>query len=188
MRPLIKFPNPIHLDKLTKVMEIRGVDTYVHWSVFAVSAFILAGVVANPGLSILGLFCYFGVLLLHEAGHLYFAQRKGCRVLSIEIYPVFGLTAFEVPWSKLDHCVICWGGVIAQAIVFVPLVIWVALFGYTRLNAVNLVFAIFGFFSLGVAIFNLLPIGSLDGYIAWQIFPALLAERNRKIPRKPMYR
>jgi membrane-associated protease RseP (regulator of RpoE activity) len=186
--PLIKFPNPIHIDKLTKVMEIRGVDTYLHWSVFAISAFILTGVISHPGLTILGLGCYYSILLLHEAGHLYFAQRKGCRVLSIEIYPVFGLTTFEAPWSKLDHCVIAWGGVIGQALVFIPLIAWGTIFGYTRFGAVNMIFAILGFFSLVIAIFNLLPIERLDGWIAWQILPELWAERKRKIPRKPMYR
>jgi len=186
--PLVRFPNPIRFDKLTKVMEIRGVPTYVHWSVFILSAFILTGVASHPGLTILGLGCYYGILLLHEAGHLYFAQRKGCRVLSIEIYPVFGLTAFDTPWSKLDHCVIAWGGVIAQALVFVPLIAWGTTFGYTRFSAVNLVFAMLGFFSLVIAIFNLLPIHGLDGWIAWQIFPELWAERRRKIPRRPMYR
>lgn len=186
--PLIRFPTPIHFDRMTKLLEIRGVDTYVHWSVFAVSAFILANVVSHPGLSILGLGCYYGVLLLHEAGHLYAAQRKGCQVKSIRLYPVFGLTTFEVPWSKLDHCVIAWGGVVGQAVVFVPLIAWVAMFGYTPFDAINMIFAILGFFSLAVAIFNLLPVRGLDGSIAWQISPELLAERRRKIPRKPMYR
>ena len=77
MPPLVNIANPISFQKLTKVVEIRGVDTYVHWSVFAVVAFILAGVLAHPGLSLLGLMCYFAVLLLHEAGHLIAAQRKG---------------------------------------------------------------------------------------------------------------
>ena len=83
---------------------------------------------------------------------------------------------------------IAWGGVIAQALVLVPLITWVTVFGYTRLDAINMIIAILGFFSLGVAIFNLLPVRGLDGWIAWQIFPELLAERKRKIPRKPMYR
>ena len=48
MAPLIKMSNPIRLGKLTNVMRIRGVDTYVHWSVFAVAAFILTGVVVAP--------------------------------------------------------------------------------------------------------------------------------------------
>jgi hypothetical protein len=185
--PLVKFANPIHFDKMTRVMEIRGVDTYVHWSVFAVSAFILANVVSHPGLSILGLGCYYSVLLIHESGHLYAAQRKGGRVLSIRLYPVFALTTFEVPWSKLDHCVIAWGGVIAQALVLVPLITWVTVFGYTRLDAINMIFAILGFFSLGVVDLQP-PVRGLDGWIAWQIFPELLAERKREIPRKPTYR
>lgn len=71
---------------------------------------------------------------------------------------------------------------------FVPLITWVVVFGYTRVDAINMIFAILGFFSLAVAIFNLLPVRRLDGSIAWQIFPELLAERKRKIPRKPMYR
>jgi Zn-dependent protease len=51
-----------------------------------------------------------------------------------------------------------------------------------------MIFAILGFFSLGVAIFNLLPIQPPEGWIAGQIFPELLAERRRRIPRKPTYR
>jgi Zn-dependent protease len=188
MLPLVKFSNPIRLQKLTNIMQIRGVDTYVHWSVFAVSAFILAGVVTHPALSILGLICHLGVLLIHEVGQLYAAQQKGCKVLSIRLYPIFGITYFETPWSKLDHCVIAWAGVVPQAIVFIPLVAWVATRGYTNIEGVNMVLAILGFFSLGVAIFNLLPISPLDGAIAWQLFPELLAERRRKVRRKPMYR
>ena len=90
--PLVKFPNPIHFDKLTKVMEIRGVDTYVHWSVLAVSAFILANGVSHPGLSILGLGC-----LLQRPAHprsrpSLCSAAEGLRVLSIRLYPVFGVT------------------------------------------------------------------------------------------------
>jgi stage IV sporulation protein FB len=188
MPALIKIANPIRFQKLTKVMQIRGVDTYVHWSVFAVVAFILAGVIADPGLSLLGLICYFAVLLIHEAGHLIAAQRKGCRVLSIELYPVFGVTRFETPWSRLDHCAIAWGGVIAQALVFIPLIGWIVTHGYTRVEGLNMIFAILGFFSFAVAIFNLLPFPPLDGAVAWHLLPEILAERRRKIPRKPTYR
>lgn len=54
MPPLIRIANPIRLYTLTKVMEIRDVDTYIHWSVFVVIAFILAGVVSRPALTISG--------------------------------------------------------------------------------------------------------------------------------------
>lgn len=189
MPPFLRICNPIRLKKLTKVMEIGGADTYVHWSVFAVTVFILAGVVAHPGLTILGLMCYYSVLLIHETGHLIAAQRKGCQVIAIELYPFFGVTRYTMPWSRLDHCIIAWGGVIAQAIVFIPLVGWVGTHGYTHFEGVNMIFAILGFFSLGVAIFNLLPIQPLDGAMAWRFFPELFSERKKRKPlKKPTYR
>jgi membrane-associated protease RseP (regulator of RpoE activity) len=76
----------------------------------------------------------------------------------------------------------------AQAIFFVPLLAWVALFGYSKFEWFNMIIAILGFYSLAVAIFNLLPIRPLDGATAWRLFPELLAERRRKVNRKPMYR
>lgn len=188
MPPLISIAKPIRFQKLTRVMQIRGVDTHIHWTVFVVAAFILAGVAAHAGLTLLGLACYFAVLLIHQAGHLMTAQRKGCQVLSIELYPIFGVTRFETPWSRRDHCVIAWGGVVAQAVVFCPLIGWVLTHGYTRVEGINMIFAILGFFSLGVAIFNLLPFRPLDGDTAWRLLPELLAERRRRVPRKPTYR
>jgi Zn-dependent protease len=188
MPVLFKFANPIRFDKRTKIGQIRGVDTYVHWTVFLVAAIILAGVVQNPILSLLGLAAYWGVMLIHETGHLIAAQRLGCPVFSIEIYPIFGVTRFGTPWSRLDHCLIAWAGVLAQAVIAIPLVIWIAIFGYTRFEVVNMLFVILGFFSLAVAVVNVLPIPSLDGATAWGIFPALLARRrnrssNRTAPR-----
>jgi Zn-dependent protease len=80
--------------------------------------------------------------------------------------------------SRFDHCLIAWGGVVAQAIVALPFVSWVVLFGYSRLEPVNAVLALLGFFSVGVAIFNLLPIPPLDGAIAWQIVPELIKRHS----------
>lgn len=188
MPPFIRIANPIRLHNVTKVVQIRGVDTYVHWSVFAIVAFILAGVASRPALTILGLLRYLGIFLIHETGHAFVAQRRRCRVLSIQLYPIFAITQFETPWSRIGHCLIAWGGVMAQAIFFVPLIAWVAVFGYSKLEWFNMIVAILGFYSLAVAIFNLLPIRLLDGATAWQLFPELLAERRRKVNRKPMYR
>jgi Zn-dependent protease len=180
MPPLFRFASPIRLDKKTRIGQIRGVDTYVHWTVFLVAVVILAGVARRPFLTVLGLAAYWGLLLLHETGHLIAAQQLGCMVLSIEIYPIFGVTRFGTPWSRLDHCLIAWAGVLAQMVVAIPLVIWVAIFGYSRFEALNMLFVILGFFSLAVAAFNLLPTPPLDGATAWGIFSALLAQRRAK--------
>lgn len=180
MPALFRFANPIRFDKRAKIGQIRGVDTYVHWSVFVVAAVILAGVLRRPGLTLLGLTAYWGVLLIHETGHLIAAQRLGCPVFSIELYPIFGVTKFGTPWSRLDHCIIAWAGVVAQLVVAAPMVAWVAVFGYTRFEALNMLFVILGFFSLGVAAFNLFPTPPLDGATAWGIIPAFWAQRRSK--------
>jgi len=185
MSRLIQWSNPIRLEKLTHIMKIKGVDVYVHWTVLLIATFMILGALQRPALTIVGLICYLSVLLIHETGHLLLAHRRRSEVFSIKLYPIFGITYFESPWSRLDHCVIAWGGVLAQAAVAIPLVLWVEVFGFTPFEPLNAVFAILGFFSLAVALFNLLPIPPLDGATAWGLFPALL-ERARmgrqKIP------
>lgn len=181
MQPLFSLARPIRLDKNTKIGQIRGADLYVHWTVFLVAAVILAGVIRRPVFSLLGLVAYWGVLLLHETGHLIAAQRFGCPVFSIELYSVFGVTRFGTPWSRMDHCIIAWGGVMAQAVIAIPVALWVLLFGYTRFEVVNMLLVILGLFSLGVAILNLLPIPPLDGATAWGIIPAFLSQRRARL-------
>lgn len=173
MPKFIQWTNPIRLQKLSHVAKIRGADVYVHWTVFAIAGFMILGALRRPALTLIGLFSYLAVLLVHETGHLLAAQARRSEVLSIKLYPVFGITYFETPWSRLDHCIIAWGGVLAQAVVAIPLILWVELFGFTRFEPLNAVFAILGYFSIGVALFNLLPVPPLDGATAWGLFPAL---------------
>jgi membrane-associated protease RseP (regulator of RpoE activity) len=135
------------------------------------------------------LLLYYGVILIHECGHMVAAQSKGCAVSSIELYPVWGITRFEEPYSRFDDCVIAWGGVAAQALIGVPLVVWVEVFGYTHSQAVNAVLAILGFFSLSMAVFNLLPLRPLDGATAWGLIPAIFKRsRARVAKREPGWR
>ena len=182
MPKLIQWTTPIRPEKLTHIMKIRGVDVFVHWSVFLIAAFMILGAFQRPALTLVGLASYLSVLL-HETGHLIAAHRRGSEVLSIKLYPIFGITHFETPWSRFDHCVIAWGGVIAQALIAIPLVVGIEFFGLTPFEPVNAALAIFGFFSLAVACFNLLPIPPLDGATAWGIIPALV-ERARSGGRK----
>jgi membrane-associated protease RseP (regulator of RpoE activity) len=182
----IHFPK---LNRLFEVMEIRGVRVYVHWSVLLIGAIILLGAIEEPLPAFTVVSSYYGVILLHEVGHMVAAQRKGCAVLSIELYPIWGITRFAQPYSRYDDCIIAWAGVVAQAIVGVPLVIWVKLFGFTRFQSMNAAIAIFGFFSLSVAVMNLLPIRPLDGATAWGLLPALVKRSpSRPTKREPGWR
>jgi Zn-dependent protease len=172
------------LSKLFDVMEIRGVKVFAHWSVLLIGTVILIGALEKPLLAVTVLAAYYGVILIHECGHMIAAQRKGGRVWSIELYPIWGITRFSEPSSYFDHWVIAWGGAVAQAIVALPLLIGAETFGYTRFQAVNAILAILGFFSLSVAVFNLLPIRPLDGAIAWDLLPAFLKRPRAKPARR----
>jgi stage IV sporulation protein FB len=80
--------------------------------------------------------------------------------------------------------VIAWGGVVAQAVVAVPLVTWVTIFGSTRSDAVNVAIGVLGYYSLIVAAFNLVPVPPLDGAKAWYLIPELI-KRARTRQTKP---
>ena len=77
---------------------------------------------------------------------------------------------------------IAWGGVIAQLLVAIPLVVGLKVFGYSSFNSVNAVLVVLGPYSLMMAVFNLLPIGRLDGAVAWWIIPeAIKRVRGHKV-------
>src|SRR5579872_1080 len=108
------------MPKLSEVMRIKNVPVKVHWSVFLVITVLFFSGLHQPFLSLAAIFSYIGILLIHESGHMLAARKRGYEVLSIDIYPIFGLTHFQAPWSKFDECIIVWGGVGAQAIVAIP--------------------------------------------------------------------
>jgi hypothetical protein len=147
--------------------------------VFVVGAIILLNAGRKPVLTLVGLLSYLSVLLIHECGYRIVAQRRGSRVEEIRLYPIHGKRLFQMPSSRFDHCVIAWGGVVAQAIVALPLLLRLFFFGYTRFDAVNAVLAILGAYSMCVAAFTLLPARGLDGAIAWNTFPSILSRRSR---------
>jgi len=186
----IEIANPLRLDKLTRVMRVKGVDVYVHWTVFLIAGIMLANTIRRPALTLAGMGAWLGLILIHECGHLIAAQWRHCEVLSIEIYPIHGFCRFELPWSRFDHCLIAWGGVAAQAVVALPLVTYVLIFGYTRFGPMNAILAILGFYSVALAAFNLLPVGRLDGALAWGLIPELVkrARTRRKKPPRPGWR
>ena len=169
-------------------MKIKGVKVFFQWSVLLIGGVILLGAIEEPLLAFVVLVSYYGVILIHECGHMIAAQRKGCEVSSISLYPFWGITCFSVPYSRFDHCVIAWAGVIAQAAVGLPLVAWVEVFGYTHFQTVNAILAILGFFNLSMAMLNLIPVQPFDGAIAWGLLPALLKRSSRPAKREPGWR
>ena len=188
MPPTFEFVKPREFAALTRVMRIRGVDVYVHWTVFLIALLLLWFAGRKPVMTLTGIVSLLGLLLLHECGHMIAAQRLRTHVREIRLYPIFGICCFDPPWSRFDHCVIAWGGVLAQVVVAFPLVLWTSFFGYSRFESINTVLAIFGGYSLVVAAINLLPIGRLDGATAWYIVPEFFRRLRRKPSKKSQWR
>src|SRR5262245_18745017 len=131
MPKTIEIPIPIKVDRLTRVARVKGVDVYIHWTVFLIAALMLVNSVRRPLLTLVGIAAYLSVLLIHELGHVIAAHWRGSEAQYIEIYPIHGLARVGTPYSRFDHCIIAWGGVVAQLVIAIPLVAWVAIFGYT---------------------------------------------------------
>ena len=182
MAKLLRVPLPIKVDRLTRVAQVRGADVYVHWSVFLIAALMLSAVIRRPMITIAGIVGWLGVMFIHECGHAFAAQRYGSVVQSIDLYPIFGRTCFQAPWSRFAECMIVWGGVFAQAVVALPMIVFLAVHGYTTTEPVNALLALLGPYSLAVIVLNLLPVGRLDGAKAWKLLPYLV--EGRRSPRR----
>ena len=127
----------------------------------------------------------FIILLSHELGHLFMARWLGVPVGRVTIYGLWGLTWFRQPEQRGHHALICWGGVSAQFIVFAitALIVMTTTIGQLSnvLGSARVIVPILLVASPIIALFNLLPVGSLDGRYAWKIIPALFAgEFKRK--------
>jgi len=180
----------MHSRSLIEVARIKQVAIYFHWSVFLISALILIESFQRPVPTLVALASYLAILVIHESGHLIAARRQGCEPIAMEIFPLHGLAVSHSSGWQWDEAMITWGGVTAQALVGLPLTLWVSIFGLTRFDAINASLAILGPFNLFLAAINLLPIGKLDGAKAWKSLPMILERkgfRSRGKPR-PTYR
>jgi hypothetical protein len=72
-------------------------------------------------------------------------------------------------------------------IVAIPLIAYVAIFGYPAFEPIVPAFALLGFISVLIAAINLVPTGRRDGVLAWQLFPLILKDwkKPKGPPRNP---
>ena len=58
MPKTIEIPTPVRIERLTRVMRIKGVDVSLHWSALVIAALILCGAVRRPVMAVVGLTAY----------------------------------------------------------------------------------------------------------------------------------
>jgi hypothetical protein len=157
-------------------VTVLGARLHIHWSAVALAGVMLGVWHRQPGYAIEAIACYFGLILLHEAGHAAMARRLGYRASDIYLSMIHGLCAYDSPDTLRQEALIAWGGVLAQLAVALPLVALAQVPTIASLSFAGILIAAFGYFSLAMVALNLVPVRGLDGAKAWRLLPILAAD------------
>jgi stage IV sporulation protein FB len=141
----------------------RGVPIRVHWTT-PLGAFVFSGARFAPG-AWLG---FALLIVIHELGHAALARRYGVRVRGIDVYGLGGECRLSGGATKRQYQIIAWGGVLAQAVLFVAAIAALRPLSNTPFTS-ELAESFVGT-NLWLICFNLLPIAPLDGASAWRVF------------------
>ena len=166
-------------------VTMLGARLHIHWSAVALAGVMLGIWHRQPAYAIEAIACYFGLILLHEAGHAAMALRLGYRAPDIYLSMIHGLCSYDSPETFREEALIAWGGVLAQLTVALPLLALDQVPTIASLSFAGILIAAFGYFSLAMVAMNLLPVRGLDGAKAWRLLPILVTDlRAYDVARK----
>lgn len=161
---------------LLRRIRVAGARVHVHWLALALGGVVLGVFIRQPLHAAEAVACYFGLILLHEVGHVLVARRLGYAAPDIYLGAIHGFCVHDHPDTFREDALIAWGGVLAQLAVAVPLLALDQIPGFSSLPFVGLVVVAFGYFSLPMVAFNLVPSHGLDGAKAWRLIPLLFSD------------
>lgn len=147
------------------LFHVRGVPVRAHWSLPILPILITWGR--------LELGTWLGVLVLiflHELGHAALVWRFRLAVMSIDISGFGGACRWVGHPSEVQRSAIAWGGVLAQAIVFVIAYVLIAILGAPRHAFLAELAYAFVYANAWIMVLNLIPFPPLDGAEAWPFF------------------
>jgi Zn-dependent protease len=156
-----------------RYLSVFGAEVHLHWMSLVLIGGVLASTFGTPMLSALTLVSCFGIMFLHEAGHAFFARRLGYRVRGIYLNPLHGECVYDAPRSEKHRAIIAWGGVVAQLIVALPVLVAWRIGVFEDADWFGPIFVVLGLVNAATAFVNLAPSPGLDGYKAWRLFSLL---------------
>jgi Zn-dependent protease len=184
------------MNETVRLLTVRGIDIRVHISfplilIFAVLEF---GVFTGQGVAgalfgIVVTLLLFGIVVLHELGHSFAAQRFGVPVRQIVLLPIGGVAQLQyIPENPRQEFVIAIAGPLVNGIIAVNLYLLHLVFGIGGVMSGDMmgqllgvgrggIDAVFNYVfaaNLFLAIFNLIPAFPLDG---GRVLRALMATR-----------
>lgn len=161
-----------------RLFRLAGIDVFVHWSWFLAAFWLIDNPIASYSSYAWVLAEYllaFGIVLLHEFGHVLACRQVGGTAEHVVLWPLGGLAfVYPPPRPGATLWTIAAGPLVN--VVLIPVILALAAFNHLatwnpqQADLGNLIRALTGF-NLVVLIFNLLPIYPLDG---GQILQSLL--------------
>ena len=101
------------------------------------------------------------------------------KTVSIDMHWMGGECRYRAEWAtELDESIVAWGGVLAQGLLLGAAFAFVRTFNPPGGFVGDLMFPLI-VVNAGLILFNVLPVGGLDGTRAWSLLP-LLAGRVRR--------
>ena len=161
-----------------RLFRLWGIEVFLHWSWFLVAVYSIStrvGKYQSPLWGALEYVTLFGIVLMHEFGHVTACRRVGGRADEIVLWPLGGV-AYVAPPARPGATL--WS-IAAGPLVNVALIPVLIGLGYldragewrTQWPDLHAYFRAVAFMNFGLLIFNLLPVYPLDG---GQILRALL--------------
>ena len=152
-----------------KLFRLAGTDVYVHWSWFVIAVYMIqdrAIPFSSIAWDIVEYVAGFGIVLLHEFGHVLACKQGGGTAKSILLWPLGGL-AFVQPMPRPGA--LLWTTVAGPLVnlILAPILFRLAYFlapgEDDPITDLYLLVRILAFFNVLILIFNVLPIYPLDG-------------------------
>lgn len=151
----------------------RGVPIKVH-AALPLGLFLFSGFRFDP----LGWACMLGIVLLHELGHAWVVRLVGGRATEVMLHGFGGWCAWRGDVTKLGRAAIACGGIAAQLVLMIIVLVIDAAGLWPQDDVWFRVFWSATYSNAYLVALNLLPIAPLDGAEAWA-FPSLLGRRAR---------
>jgi len=169
--------------KYIPLFKIANTPIFMHWSLYVVLVFAAVASVNDIAI-LLGAISFWSIMLIHELGHMMVARRLGLDTFRIELALMHGLCFCEAAETEYENCLVSWGGVLAQALFFVPCIIIYLLCGDYLPWFITIPVLFLGFYSVLIAVFNLLPSRFLDGGTCWKAIPLYFQYKKTKVRAK----
>lgn len=138
-----------------KRVRILGAKLHLHWSIALGSALLFVGFKGQPMLGVVAVCCYYVILFVHECGHAFLAKRLGYPPRHIFLSAIHGRCEYEEPYYEKEDAIIAWGGVLAQILVALPMLVLGYFLPHPIAPWLGVFLAFLGFYSLAVAALNL---------------------------------